>query len=482
MFKLQDTTQKIDITPYLIEADWGGDLSQAARKLSFKIAYTKKDKNFTNLKIEVGDKVELTFIDDLAAKTCTVFIGTVFLQNRSSASFTMDFIAYDNIVYLAKSKLTLKFTDATISTSISQVCNYLGVTAGTFHDDCNKYKVNLVEDGKSGSEIIKDCLDIATSWTGYTYHIILDTTNRLNVVRCDNTVDSYKITDTTNLLDAQHSASIENMVNQVAVLDKDGNITGYVKNEADIKKYGLLQDEYKVEDGKNTAQSAKAILKKLAENSSLSCVGNIQCISGYAVDVTAEQINGKFLISSDSHKLSGNQHTMDLQLRYIVMPSDSAESTTEGTVPDTVYHDPSKNKKGSGGIGTGNLPIDEGLSAGEQAWEGQTMANGTNGCVEAVGKIGSYYSPFLASESNAGVASVPQLVSDAGNNCIPFDSSQVEKGDVIVYGDNDHVVIAAGSDGSYVGNSSSQNKVIRGSDFYSMGGLYPTKIIKTSHC
>lgn len=481
MFRLKNVTKNTDITPYLISADWGGDLSQAARKLSWKIAYTRKDKNFTNAKIEVGDRVELAFTDGITGKSVTVFSGMTFLQSRSSASFVMDFTAYDNIVYLAKSHLTIKFVDATIQAAISQVCSALGVTPGTMHQDCQKYKVNLVEDNKSGSEIIKDCLDQATAWTGYSYHIILDAKNCLQVVRCDDTVESYKISDTTNLLDAQHSASIEDMINQVAVLDKDGNVTGYVKNEADISKYGLLQAVYKVEDGKNTAQAAKAVLKKIQENSSLSALGNIQCIAGHAVDVTEEQIKGKFLISSDSHKLSGNRHTMDLQLQFLSTPSQSAGSTTEGSVPDVVYHDPGKTG-GSGGTGSGNLSVDSGLAAGSQAWVGVTMDHGPEGCVEAVGKVGSYYSPFLAKESQAGVAYVPTLVADAGSNCIPFDAGAVEKGDVIVYGNNDHVVIAAGPNGDYIGNSTGQNKVVHGSDYYSMGGMYPTKIIKTSHC
>ena len=43
---------------------------------------------------------------------------------------------------------------------------------------------------------------------------------------------------------------------------------------------------------------------------------------------------------------------------------------------------------------------------------------------------------------------------------------------------NDHVVLADGK-GGYVGNSSSQNKVVAGDNYNEMGGLTPTKIIKT---
>jgi hypothetical protein len=481
MFKLTNTTTNVDISPWIISLDWTGDISQAARKLSFQIAYTKKDKSWKNCKISVGDKILLTYTDDsLSAsgtdkdksknKTAQLFSGVVFLQSRNSASFTMSYTAYDNIIYLAKSKTTIKFSDCTIKDAITQVCNILGVTPGTFCDDCSKYKVNLVEDGKAGSEIINDCLDIATAWTGWTYHITM-VDNKLNVIRCDDTVQSYKITDTTNLIDASHSASIENMVNQIAVVNKEGETIGYVKNDDDIKQYGLLQDVYKVDDKKDTATAAKAMLTKLAETSSISCIGSIQCIAGYAVDVTEEQINGKFLIASDNHKISNGRHLMDLTLRYITPASQSADSTTEGTLPAAQT------------TGTGNLEVNEGITAGSKAWVGATMANGSNGCVEAVGKVGSYYSPFLAGESNNGVTYVPQLVSDANSAGIPviqFDSSQLEKGDTIVYGDNDHVVLYDGN-GGYVGNSSSQNMVVQGGDYTNMGGLYPTQIIKTSH-
>ena len=99
--------------------------------------------------------------------------------------------------------------------------------------------------------------------------------------------------------------------------------------------------------------------------------------------------------------------------------------------------------------------------------------------MEAATKVGSYYSPFLAQEQQAGVVNVDTLCADAGDQVIDFDASQLEKGDVIVYGDNDHVVIYDGQ-GGYIGNSSSQDMVIHGSDYNEMGDLTPSKIIKTS--
>lgn len=115
-----------------------------------------------------------------------------------------------------------------------------------------------------------------------------------------------------------------------------------------------------------------------------------------------------------------------------------------------------------------------------QDFMGQHMENGANGCVEAVTKIGARYNPFLADELSKGVVNVDTLVSDAGDKVIPFDPNNLEAGDVIVYGDNDHVVLADGS-GGYVGNSSSQQKVVQGGNYNEMGDLKPTKIIKTGN-
>ena len=110
------------------------------------------------------------------------------------------------------------------------------------------------------------------------------------------------------------------------------------------------------------------------------------------------------------------------------------------------------------------------------------MPDGREGCVEAATRIGSYYSPFLKEECDNGIASVPTLVNDAGDGVIAFDQSQLEVGDCVVYGDDNHVVIYSG-DGMYVGNNSSGNG---GAGAVGTGGIYnigqtPTKIIKTSH-
>ena len=133
--------------------------------------------------------------------------------------------------------------------------------------------------------------------------------------------------------------------------------------------------------------------------------------------------------------------------------------------------------------GSGNVPVQVRSLADDAApFIGVTMDNGTEGCVEAVTKIGANSSAFLAQELKNGVVNVDRLVEDAGDNVIAFDPNQLEEGDVIVYGDESdpqrHVVLYDGK-GGYIGNSSSRNQVVQGSDYNQMGDWHPTKIIKS---
>jgi hypothetical protein len=343
ILKKEDT----DITNYVTEIKWSGDLNQAGRKLNFTIAYTTdaKDSVWENADIELGDRMNLYYIDDISQEQYCIFSGKVFLQSRNSESYTMEFVAYDNLVYLAKSKMTYKFEDVLICDAIKTVGAELGVTTGEFCDDAKKYKISCIADGMTGSEIINKCLETLKAWTGWKYHVYMADNNGqqlLNVVRADTVIDDFVITDTKNLTSASHSASVEDMRNQICVVDENGNITGYLINKEDVEKYGLLQDVYKVDNKQNTQVQARSMLKRVKETSQISALGNYQCIAGFAVEIEEEQIKGKFLIETDEHTISNNNHTMTLTLNYIVDPDNNVGVVSEGN-PN--YQPPKKEKK-----------------------------------------------------------------------------------------------------------------------------------------
>lgn len=118
-----------------------------------------------------------------------------------------------------------------------------------------------------------------------------------------------------------------------------------------------------------------------------------------------------------------------------------------------------------------------------QVANGRRSPYGSVGCAETVTYAGSYYSPALKEAFDEGIASVPGLLSDlsAKGYCVEPFNGYANKGDLLVYGDDDHVVIADGHGGCF-GNSSSRLQAMHYPNAaYAWGnGELPSKIVRMS--
>jgi len=305
-----------DISNYVLSYNWSGDIGQAGRKLDFPIAYNTKDKIFVNQNIIAGDTVYLYYTDDNNKKATPIeiFRGVIFMRQRNTANSTFDFVAYDKLIYLAKSKTTRKFTNITVESVIQQVANEMNIEIGSI---CNiGVYVDFIADNMSCTEIIKKAFDMAY-WKNQKQYSMYMNQDKLYVVERSKTIENYTASDNVNIECTNHSESIEDMINTVMVVDDNGASIGTVSNGADLAAYGKLQDVYKVDSKQDTQSAAKALLKTVAFKSSLSGIGNIQCITGYSIIIQEEQLKGKFTIRSDRHSISGNVHKMDLELEFL---------------------------------------------------------------------------------------------------------------------------------------------------------------------
>ena len=135
-------------------------------------------------------------------------------------------------------------------------------------------------------------------------------------------IEGYTATADTNVFDAEHSESIENMVNRIKAVDDNGTVCQMFTINDDVKHFGMIQKIYKMqlpkkEETVDNVKAAKAKLVRQKDESSIRGIGYVQCITGYAINVQEEQLKGKFYIKSDSHSFGNGQHTMDLTLEYI---------------------------------------------------------------------------------------------------------------------------------------------------------------------
>ena len=122
-----------------------------------------------------------------------------------------------------------------------------------------------------------------------------------------------------NIRSSSFSQSMSDMVTKVIMIDNDGNIKGSVKNDADLKQYGLFQEVYNYNiDIKNNVEEAKKLLKSVQNEAQIVVNNNNACISGQYIKVIepVNTFNGIFEVLTDSHVI-GTDNVMTLELKYV---------------------------------------------------------------------------------------------------------------------------------------------------------------------
>ncbi|WP_329758935.1 hypothetical protein [Allisonella histaminiformans] len=477
----------LDITDYVTKLTWSGDSDQAARKVDFSIVYNmaNKDKAFIPLDLKVGGFIYLYYQESAMSDEIEIFEGRIFYRKRQSEGYAFDFTCFDDMIYLAKSNMRA-IISGTASAAITQVCNEIQIPVGTLPADLS-CKVNFICDDKSCTEAIRMILDnqqAADLSNGKdTYYLPVCINGKVNIIKKGELITGYIATADTNITAAEHSENIENMVNRIKAVDDNGTVCQMFTNNDDVKHFGMIQKIYKMQPPKDgetvdNVKAAKAKLSRQKDESSLKGTGYIQCITGYAIQVQEEQLKGKFYIKSDTHTFDNGIHTMDLTLEYI--PDNPEQPEIEQVdYASPVFNSSSNRMDNDRNVSNGSQSVDAGLSAGWSVWGGHTMKNGAKGCAEFAGKCGSYYSPFMAKEAKNGVVSCNGLVSDAKKaGLLTTNTKDIQKGDILVYGNNKHVVIYDGQ-GGYYGNSSSRNVTVHSGNYADIG-LPVTKVIKAS--
>lgn len=314
-----------DVTEYIISFTWSGDNNEAARKVEFSIAFNNvsKDSTFINPKIELGSTVIVKYIEsvsDLDSKEITLFKGKIWIQNRDTSSFEKRFTAYDDLIFLAKSKLNKKFKDSTVYDDIKQVANEWGFNVVLDKGVSLDAKGDFIADGMSCTEIFKKALSLQSAKDNKKYSIMaLDENN--NIIIGNNStkeVANFSLTDKTNIISSSHGESIENLVSLVYISDTNGDTSPdkSVKGEWALNRFGKVTEIYKPDDKVDTKTAATQLLHSVDIEASLSAIGNIYCVAGKSIEIQEENLKGKFFIKSDSHSFSNGQHTMNLTLDF----------------------------------------------------------------------------------------------------------------------------------------------------------------------
>lgn len=312
-----------DISHYVQKYTWSGDESQAGRKLEFAIAFNTpaKEATFPVIDLKLGGSIQMSYLGDDSDKELDIFIGRIFFRKRASDSYSFEFTAYDDGIFLARNHVRVVI-DTDVTTAFKQVCEKIKFPVGKDLPQIPTHVTKVFDDSSCTeifAELFKQALADPAVNKNYTC-LCLD--NKAVIVEKGQLIDEYIASSEANVFSAEHSESIEDMVNRVVCIDQAGNEYQVAENEEDTNAYGVFQSIYKAQPPKenktvDNVKAAKAKLQRLKNESSLRGIGNIQCITGYSIKVQEEQLKGNFHIKADTHEFSNNTHTMSLTLEYL---------------------------------------------------------------------------------------------------------------------------------------------------------------------
>lgn len=452
-------------------------------KMTFKVP---KD---PNLNFDEGDTVKFTLNGGV------VFFGFIFEKQRDGKN-TISVTCYDQLRYL-KNKDCYVIGAMTATEFIKMVAEDFGLKCGYMDNTVWKTpdKPKTVFKDKSLQEMICQLLDKTVIFTpNHAFYHLFDDNGELRLASFESMKTDIYIDDEC-MEDVQYTTSIDkDTYNYVKIIRTVPNgasskleNTFIAKDDKNIAKWGRLQ--YLIipkEKDINAVAEAKAFMahknKKTREIKLKNVIGDVRVRGGSLVYINRNfgdiTVNNYMMVTSVTHTFKTGFHGMDLDLRYVDNDAVYEVAKDEDAEAVKKIEASKKTKSGSATAAGGTSgQVDTAFNANN----GRVSQYGSEGCVDTACAAGSYYNKDLADEYNKGTSRVDTLRNnlEAKGYVTEQYIGYANKGDLLLYGNDDHVVIADGAGGCF-GNSSSKGYAMKyGNVNYAWrNDEAPTKIIR----
>ena len=287
----------IDVSAYVQNVQWSGDIDQAARSLKVSLE--------RGCQPEVGDTIAFY------CNKILLFSGIVLNVSLNGKDVSVD--AMDYGVYLANN-YTYKEYSGTPQSITKKVCEEFHIDIGKLAEVKTDTKVTSTGN-LSAFQVIEQAYEGEEKDPKKQYVLRMKgKTLSVEKIGGDVVADIQA-----EIQSANRSEDIKNMVNRVVILNDEGTKkTGEVENAKDRSKYGTFQKTYRKEKDKNAETEAKKLLEGIQEQGSISALGDMNCLAGRTVQVTEAKtgLKGKYIIKSDQHTFSATGHDMQLDFYF----------------------------------------------------------------------------------------------------------------------------------------------------------------------
>ncbi|WP_150273201.1 XkdQ/YqbQ family protein [Paenibacillus tepidiphilus] len=254
-----------------------------------------------------------------------VFYGFVFSLD-TGASQEIKLTAYDQVRYLLGNG-SYVLQNVTASELITKIAKDYGLQTGVL--DSAGYKIpSLIEDNKKLLDIIMGAIGSELQFNGQLL-AFYDDFGKLTLRKPQAMLLNIILGAGHLLYDYSLKKSIDDDTYNTIFLYKDNEETGKreffpVTDQENVARWGLLQLYQKADDKANAAQIQEkaANLLKLHNREKLSlsvqAIGDIRVRAGSFIYVLLEDFDTQvFLVDQCSHKITGGEHTMSLDIKVV---------------------------------------------------------------------------------------------------------------------------------------------------------------------
>lgn len=274
----------------------------------------------------IGDGSEFNFGGEIRviAGGVIVFRGFLFSVSMSDSSrFSATF--YDQTRYLRNNDIIV-YKKKTASDLFKTICKTANVEMGTV-DPSSAILPNTAAIGRAYWDMLTEAIDYTAAFENKLF-IVRDNAGALEFRDIENLRTDFVIDDEGIAIGFDYTIGIDqNTFNQVKI-GFEGNKKrnwGIVNDSDKVNEWGLLQYFQILRDKTDEATLKKrceqqlALLSKPTRELHLNCFGDWRISSGSGVGVSLESVMAfkgmhNFYVSSCSHHVSNDVHTMDLTL------------------------------------------------------------------------------------------------------------------------------------------------------------------------
>ena len=324
-----------DATDFHDTVTLSGDYKQCSRSLSFNLI---EEEGKSVINCDVGNSVVFKEDDKV------LFDGFIVSRQKTTDSPKIQIKCFDRGFYLKKNKGVYKFSNQTPESIVKKICSDFGISVGEVATTDVPVSRNFI--GVSLYEIIMTAYTLASEKTKESYLLVFKE-DKLCVIEKKVNESTLLIEPGGSLMASSCTESIENMINQVVIYDKDDKVVKTLKKDELISLYGLMQSYIK--QGDDSAETEKKADKILEDNGysqkiTVESLGNSSLITGGTVVVKEPYtgVCGVFFIDTDTHTWKNGLYFDKLTLNF----KNIMDEKEAGSLPKA---------SSSSGSGTGSL-------------------------------------------------------------------------------------------------------------------------------